>query len=341
MKIFLKKYILELQHPFTIARQSFTTKPTLIVTLSDNEVFGIGESSSNPYYNITVESMMVDINTVKKVIENTMNESPDAFWNKLFPLLKHNMFALSALDIAYNDLYAKKKKKKLYELWNLDITKNPLTNFTIGIDTIDKMVLKMKEMPFPLYKIKLGTKDDLKIIKALRKETDAVFRVDANCSWSVDETLKNSNELKALNVEFIEQPLQAGNWDGHKSVFKKSALPIIADESCLIESDIEKCSSYFHGVNIKLTKCGGLTPARRMISNAKRLGLKTMVGCMTESSVGVSAISHLLPLLDYVDMDGALLLKTDVATGVTINHGKVIYSSNNGIGATLKKDNKS
>ncbi len=335
MKLQLEKYQLELKHTFTISRASFNYKPTLIVSLINDGLIGLGEASSNPYYKITVEKMISDLTEVKSIIESTINETPIEFWDKMYPFLKHNMFALCALDIAYNDLYAKQKNQKLVDLWQLDTSNNPLTNFTIGIDSIENMILKMEQMPWPIYKIKLGTKDDINIIKALRSKTDAIFRVDANCGWTVDETLNNAIELKKLGVEFIEQPLPADDWNGYKKLYKESVLPIIADESCLVEEDIEKCHNHFHGVNVKLVKCGGLTPARRMIEKAKKLGLKTMVGCMTESSVAISAIAHLLPLLDYVDMDGALLLKNDIANGVLINYGIVSYSNKNGIGASL------
>ena len=193
----------------------------------------------------------------------------------------------------------------------------------------------MKELPWPIYKIKLGTPEDIAIVTALRKHTDAVFRIDANCGWTVDETISNAIELKKLGVEFLEQPLKADDWAGHKEVYKHTVLPIIADESCIIEMDVAKCQHHFHGVNIKLAKCGGLTPGRRMIQDAKQLGMKTMVGCMTESTVGISAIAHLLPQLDYVDMDGALLLAEDIATGITLNFGKTIYSEHNGTGVIL------
>jgi L-alanine-DL-glutamate epimerase-like enolase superfamily enzyme len=210
-----------------------------------------------------------------------------------------------------------------------------LTDYTIGIDTIEKMVEKMQELPWPIYKIKLGTKEDIKIIKELRKHTDAIFRVDANCGWTAEETINNAIELKKLGVEFIEQPLEANNWEGHREVFLNSVLPIIADESCQVEADVLRCHNHFHGVNVKLVKCGGLTSAKRMLLQAKKQQMKTMVGCMTESSVGISAIAHLLPLLDYVDMDGALLLAKDIATGVTIKDGIVKYSDLNGIGVSL------
>ncbi len=214
--------------------------------------------------------------------------------------------------------------------------KYPITNYTIGIATIEKMVEKMEEKPWPLYKIKLGTNHDVAIVKALREHTDATFRVDANCAWTPEETIANSFELKKLGVEFIEQPLKADNLEGMKKVMAESALPIIADESCIVESDVEKCEGHFHGINIKLTKCGGLTPARRMIKKAKTLGLKVMVGCMTESTVGISAIAQLLPQLDYVDMDGAMLLKGDIASGVIIeDNGQVIFPELPGSGIAL------
>ncbi len=249
------------------------------------------------------------------------------------------MFALCALDLAYNDLYARKKGKKLYEIWNYNIDNNPLSNYTIGIDTTEKMVSKMLETPWPIYKIKLGTKNDIEIVKELRKHTDSIFRIDANCAWTAEETIANAIELKKLGVEFLEQPLPAEDWDGAKMVFENSVLPIIADESCQTEADVAKCHNHFHGINIKLVKCGGLTPARRMLKEANKYGMKKMVGCMTESSVGISAIAHLLPELDYVDMDGAMLLSKDIADGVNIDYGKIIYSKLNGTGIKLTDKN--
>ena len=203
------------------------------------------------------------------------------------------------------------------------------------------MVAKLNEMPgWPIYKIKLGTSEDLEIVRQLRRHTDATFRVDANCGWSVEETIRNARELKPLGVEFIEQPLPAEDWDGSRRVFAEAVLPIVADESCIEPADVMRCHGHFHGVNIKLVKCGGLTPARRMIATARQLGMKRMVGCMTESSVGISAIAQLLPLLDYVDMDGALLLEEDIAQGVTLDRGQCIYADENGTGVRLLRSQR-
>ena len=139
-------------------------------------------------------------------------------------------------------------------------------------------------------------------------------------------------QLKDLGVELVEQPLAKDNWEGMKTLYKESSLPLYADESCVAENDVEKCQQYFHGINIKLTKCSGITPARRMISKAKELGMKVMVGCMNESTVGSSAIAHLLPFIDHVDMDGPLLLEEDVATGLQYDFGRISYSDKPGLG---------
>jgi L-alanine-DL-glutamate epimerase-like enolase superfamily enzyme len=263
-------------------------------------------------------------------------DDPAALWDALDADLGRNPFAQCALDQAAHDLWGKKRGKRVFELWGLNTEHLPVTNYTIGIDEIEVMVAKMQEFPgWPVYKIKLGTTHDLDIVRQLRRHTDAIFRVDANCGWNAAETIRNSHALRPLGVEFIEQPLPADRWEDMRRVHAESALPIIADESCIHPSDVDRCQDHFHGINIKLVKCGGLTPARRMIQRARQLGLQVMVGCMTESTVGISAIAQLLPLLDYVDMDGALLLARDVATGVTIEKGHCRYPDVPGCGVTL------
>jgi L-Ala-D/L-Glu epimerase len=335
MQLILREFNLKLKHTFTISRQSKQVQPSLIVELNSDGFSGYGEATSNPYYHITIADMIADFDKARATIVVAGNATPEEFWAKMKPFFSHNFFALCALDVAYNDWYAKKKQQKLYQFWGYSTDKNPLTDYTIGIDSIEKMVQKMQELPWPIYKIKLGTAHDIEIVKELRKHTNSIFRIDANCGWEVEETINNAIELKKLGVEFLEQPTKADDWRAHKEIFKHAVLPIIADESCILEEDIAKCHNHFHGVNIKLAKCGGLTPARRMIQDAKNRGLKTMVGCMTESTVGISAIAHLLPQLDFVDMDGALLLDQDIAKGITIQNGVVAYSEHNGTGVVL------
>ena len=336
MQLIFHRFDLQLRHTFTIAHDSRNVQPSLIVELRDGLHRGFGEATSNKYYGIGIEEMIETLEALRPQIEQYDLQNPSDFWAFMQPYLKHNSFAHCALDEAANDLWAKKQNQQLFMAWGLSAHSIPLTNYTIGIDSIEKMVEKMQELPWPIYKIKLGTNDDLAIVRELRKHSKSTFRVDANCAWTARQTVEYAPELRALNVEFIEQPLPADDWQGMKQVFAESVLPIIADESCIVESDVLRCAGFFHGINIKLTKCGGLVPARRMIAQAKALDLKTMVGCMNESSVGISAIAHLLPLLDYVDMDGSLLIGNDPATGVSFDFGKIIYADENGTGAQLK-----
>jgi len=293
---------------------------------------GYGEAPAISYYHIPVEKMIADLEAKKTFIEKFAFTSPERYWHYLHHLFPDNSFLVCALDMAAWDLYGKLKKKPLYSLWGMDPEKGPVTDYTIGIDTIDKMVEKMKEMPWPIYKIKLGVEDDLRIMQALRAHTGAIFRVDANAGWTAGEALEKIPALKELGVEFVEQPLAKDDWEGMKAVYGQSALPLIADESCVHEEDVEKCRGYFHGINIKLTKCSGITPARRMIAAARAAGMKVMVGSMNESTLGSAAIAHLLPDLDYVDMDGPLLLREDLATGISIEKGKVTLPAAPGLG---------
>lgn len=337
MKLTLHEVNIPIRHPWTTSHGTRTHQRNLIVELSDGSVSGYGEGASIPYYGVTFETMSAALEAVRPRIEAATCDDPVALWAQMQPLLAEQMFALCALDEAANDLWGKLAGKPAYELWGLDMSKAPLSDYTIGIDTIEKMVAKMDEFAgWPIYKIKLGTDEDIQIVAELRKHTDAVFRVDANCGWDAEQTIDNSHELEALGVEFIEQPLPAEDWAGMAKVYAHSALPVVADESCILEADVEKCHGYFHGVNVKLTKCGGQTPARRMLAQAREMGMKTMVGCMTETTVGISAIAQLLPMLDYVDMDGALLLAGDVADGVTIDKGKVTLPEAPGNGVTWR-----
>ncbi|WP_420149935.1 dipeptide epimerase [Spirosoma sp.] len=341
MQLILHRVDLRLTHTFTIAHDSRDVQPTLIVELQDGNYRGFGEATATRYYGITIDGMASALEAIRERIENHSLADPEQFWADMQPYLAQNSFALCALDQAAWDLWAKRQGQPLYKLWNLDPSNSPLTDYTIGLDSPERMVQKMQERPWPLYKIKLGRpEEDIALVQALRRHTDATFRVDANCGWNVADAIQKSKILASLGVEFIEQPLPADDWEGAKRVYEQSALPIIADESCILESDVDRCAGYFHGVNIKLTKCGGITPARRMIFRARELGLRVMVGCMTESSVGISAIAQLLPLLDYADLDGAMLIANDPATGVTFGDGKVVYAKENGTGVRLRLGNE-
>ncbi len=327
-----KKINLPFTHPFRISKGVKTHQPSLIVRLDYFGKTGYGEAPAIAYYDITVEKMIEDIEAKRAFIEKFSLSDPERYWHYLHHLFPKNPFLVCALDMAAWDIYGKMKRKQLHELWNLDTTTAPTTDFTIGIDTEAVMMQKMHERPWPVYKIKVGFIGDMEILAALRKETNAPFRVDANAAWTLQQALEKIPIMKALGVEFVEQPLAKDDWDGMKILHEKSSLPLIADEACISEHDVVKCLNHFHGINIKLTKCSGITPARRMITKARELDLKVMIGCMNECSVGTAAIAQLAPLCDYVDMDGPLLLSEDFAIGVSFHNGNIVYNQGTGLG---------
>jgi L-Ala-D/L-Glu epimerase len=337
MELKISDLHLPLRHAFTIAHGTTTVQHNLLVELSQDGVTGYGEgASADAFPEFTADSMRVALEKARPQIEKEKLDDPASLWNRLLPVLGHDRFAFCALDEAAHDLWGKLKAAPVWKLWGLSLNKLPASDYTIGMDPVEKMIVKMKEFDgWPIYKIKLGTANDLEIVRELRRHTSAVFRVDANTAWTAEQTIAIAPELKKLGVEFIEQPLKPADWDGMRRVYRESALPILADESCLVEEDVPRCAGFFHGINIKLNKTGGLTPARRMIAEARELGLKVMVGCMCESSIGISAIGQLLPTLDYVDMDGAVLIARDVASGVRLDKGRAIFPDENGNGVRL------
>ena len=330
---------LPFEFPFTISRGTKTHQPSLVVALEHRGVIGYGEAPAIAYYNITVEKMMEDLERKKTMLEKFAFTMPDRYWHYLHHLYPANPFLVCALDMAGWDLYGKMRNTPLHALWTAgDFSNGLLTDYTIGIDSIDNMVAKMKAKPWPVYKIKLGTTEDIAIVEALRLHTTATLRIDANAAWTTEEALLKIPALKQLGVEFIEQPLAKDDWEGMKILYEQSTLPLIADESCVTEADIIKCAGHFHGINIKLTKCSGITPALRMIKQARELNLQVMAGSMNESTVGTAAIAHMIPQLDFIDADGPLLLSEDIATGLSYQEGNLFVSTLPGLGVTLHKE---
>lgn len=326
---------LPFEYPFTISNgRTKTHQHSLMVRLSLGNWAGFGEAPAIVYYNVTVEGMMEQLEKHRKVIEKFALIDPERFWHFLHHLFPNDPFLVCALDMAGWDLWGQMKKQPLHNLWNTEwhTASNPgadnippICDYTLGIDPIEKMVQKMEAHPWPIYKVKVGTEYDIEMITALRKHTYKPIRVDANAGWTTEEALLKIPALADLGVELVEQPLAKDNWEGMEQLKKQSALPLFADESCVLEKDVAVCANYFHGINIKLTKCSGLTPALRMIKEARTLNLKVMMGSMNESVIGSAAIAQFLPQLDYVDMDGPLLM-TEL-NGVGLNYS---FENNNG-----------
>jgi len=310
-----------------------------VVTLSDDHHTGYGECPSShswPQYGLDAAARLFAEACPR--IESLDLADPTAFWEEVRPWLAAHPFALCALDEAAHDLWGRRHGQPVWRLWGLHDTNLPPSDYTIGLDTPERMAAKLREFPgWPIYKIKLGlgTDQDLAIVRELRRHTDARLRVDANTGWTVEHTLALAPALRDLGVEFIEQPLPRDDWEGMRRIRRECVLPVIADEACRDEADVDRCAESFQGVNIKLVKAGGLTPARRMIARARTLGLRVMAGCMCESSIGISAVAQLLPLLDDADLDGALLLAQDLADGVHVEQGRVTLPDRPGIGVRL------
>lgn len=326
---------LKFRDPFTISKGTKTHQPTLLVSLSLGKWTGYGEAPAITYYDISVEQMMADLEQKRMAVEKFAFTDPERYWHYLHHLFPQNPFLVCALDMAGWDLFGKMRGVSLQKLFNGQTDRAPLTDYTIGIDSQEKMLEKMLAKPWPIYKIKVGTADDLPRLKAIRAHTQSTLRVDANAAWSLETALQLLPALKEIGVELVEQPLAKEDWEGMSILYKQSPLPLIADESCVGLSDVPRCADLFHGINIKLTKCSGLTPARQMIEKARNLKLKIMLGSMNESSVGTAALAHLLPFVDYADLDGPLLLDEDLATGIQFDNGRVIVSANAGLGVEL------
>ena len=302
---------LPFEYPFTISNgRTKTHQSSLMVRLSLGNWSGFGESPAIVYYQVTVAHMMEQLEKNRKLIEKFALIDPERFWHFLHHLFPQDPFLVCALDMAGWDLFGQMKKQSLHEMWQTtwEVNQVPICDYTLGIDPIEKMVQKMEAHPWPIYKVKVGTDYDIEMIAALRKHTTHPIRVDANAGWTTEEAVQKIPTLAELGVELVEQPLAKDNWEGMKILKQASVLPLFADESCVFEKDVAICAEHFHGINIKLTKCSGLTPALRMIEEARTLGLKVMMGSMNESVIGSAAIAQFLPQLDYVDMDGPLLM---------------------------------
>jgi L-alanine-DL-glutamate epimerase-like enolase superfamily enzyme len=325
-------FSLAFRYPFTTHKGSKTVQPTLITSLGLGPYTGYGEAPAINYYNVTIEDMQQLLESKRSVIERYSLTDPKRFWHFLHHLIPGQHFLTAALDIAAWDLFAKLQNKPLYKMLGLTMSTRPFTDYTLGLDTPEIMQAKLQARPWPVYKVKLNSVQDISLLVMLRQYTASPFRIDMNEGWNFDDLKYALPELQKLNVVLIEQPLPRGEQEAMKELKTLSTIPLFADESCQTEQDVASCAEAFHGINIKLTKCGGITPALRMIEQARQLGLKIMVGSMNESSIGTAAMWHLWPLIDTLDADGPLLLNEDVAEGLHYDAGFIDATHSPGLG---------
>ena len=329
-------HTLELRHAFTIATASRTTTPATMVEIERDGIVGYGEAAMPPYLGESQASAAAFLDRVN------LARFADPFQlEEILPaidaLAPGNTAAKAAVDIALHDWIGKKLGAPWFRLWGLDPAKAPVTSFTIGIDTPEIVRQKTREAaPYKIIKVKLGrdAATDRGLIDAIRDVTATPITVDANQGWrDPAEALRMIEWLAPRGVVFIEQPMPKAQPADTAWLRERSPLPLIADESVQRLADVPRAVGVFDGINIKLMKCTGLREAHRMITLARALGLKVMLGCMTETSCAISAAAQLSPLVDWADLDGALLIKNDLFAGATIVDGKITLPDRPGLGA--------
>jgi L-alanine-DL-glutamate epimerase-like enolase superfamily enzyme len=337
MKFSFKPYTLELKHVFTVALNSRSTTPVVLTEIEYNGVTGYGEASMPPYLGESHETATAFLSKV----DLTGYENPfdlEKILSDIDALAPGNPAAKASVDIALHDLVGRMMNQPWYNIWGFDKSKTPYTSFTIGIDKPDVVRQKVKEAEeFKVLKVKLGRDTDKEMIETIRSMTDKPLTADANQGWKDrNYAVEMTHYLKEKGVIYLEQPMAKEDVDGNAWVTQHSAIPIMGDEGVQRLVDVKKAQGVYHGINIKLMKSTGMREAYKMLTLARGLGMKVMLGCMTETSCAISAASHLSPMVDWADLDGALLIRNDVFDGTKVIDGKVTLTDRPGIGVIKK-----
>lgn len=334
MRLSFKPYNLQLRHVFTVASSSRTVTPDVQVEITCEGVTGYGEAALPPYLGESVQSVVAFLQKLnfEQFHDPFQMEDILAYVDAVAP---GNTAAKASVDIALHDLVGKLLNVPWYRIWGLDKEKTPSTTYTIGIDTPQVVKEKTIEVAskFNILKVKLGRNNDKEMITAIREVSSLPIAVDVNQGWTDKQyALDMIYWLQGQGVVMIEQPMSKLRLDEIAWLTERSPLPIFADESIQRLSDVEAMKGVFSGINIKLMKCTGMREAWKMVTLARALGLKVMVGCMTETSCAVSAAAQLSPVADFADLDGNLLISNDCFSGMKIVRGKITLNDLPGIG---------
>jgi len=335
MKVAVEHMTLKMKHPWKIAREQLKTEDiTVRVEVEHEGLVGLGEAKPSLYYfGETLETVAATAARAPDVLGDDpfQLETVTAALVEAFP---DAPATVAALDMALHDMVGKALGVPLYRLFGLDPAATPRTSFTLGIDEVPMMLTKLEEArEYPILKIKVGEPGDVEMLRAIRDNTDAVIRVDANTNWAVDEAVEKINQMAELGIELVEQPIKPKDFDGLRKIRENSPVPIMADEDSITAADLPALVGCVDAVNIKLMKCRGLREAMRMIHVADTLGMDVMLGCMAESSLALTAAAHLTPLTKYADLDMNLLITNDPFDGLKVRDGKIILPNRPGIGA--------
>ncbi|MEX2180037.1 MAG: dipeptide epimerase [Gemmatimonadaceae bacterium] len=344
MRVQHDRYTLHPSVPFSIARGTTTAYERVRVRVRDDaDVEGWGEAAPNSFYEETADTVVAVLPRLAAVVGRhaTVRSLDDigAIEGELRAAVPGDASARSAVSAALHDLLGRKTGEPVFTLFGLDPMTAPPSSFTIAITPVENDLIRRVEdaRRYPILKVKLGSDRDEWIVRTVRRAAPRkVLRADANAAWSLDRATHMTALLAEQGFELIEQPLARDDVDGFRALMARSPIPVIADESCLTAADIPRLDGAVHGINIKLSKCGGLVEGRRMVAEARARGLRVMVGCMIESSLGVTAAAQLAPMTNYADLDGAALLADDPFAGVTIEDGFIRYPTGAGLGVVAR-----
>lgn len=348
MKLLHDRYTIHPKVAFAIARSSATAYERVRVRLVDDAgVEGWGEAAPNAYYRESADTVVAALPRLSRVVERSRTVGSlrdiDVLEEWLRTDVPGDASARAAVSAAAHDLLGKKMAEPLWKLFGLDPMSAPPSSFTIVITTDERALLQRVEeaLHYPILKVKLGSDRDEWIVRTVRRGApNKLLRADANAAWDVERALVMTRMLAEHQFELVEQPLAPDDIEGFRRLRKESPIPVIADESCLTMSDIPRLHGAVHGINIKVSKCGGLAEARRMALEARRREMRVMIGCMIESSLGITAAAHLAPLTHYADLDGAALLKDDPFVGASIEDGFIRLPAEPGLGVKIRSSSR-
>ena len=339
MNLTFKPQLLYFKRPFKIAHGTRLSTPIVITQLEHQGIVGFGEASMPPYLSETHETALLFLNKASQLLSAHQNPFDiETILKEIDNIASGNTAAKASVDIALHDLIGKLQNKPCWKNFGCDKNNTPYTTYTLGIDEPEVIKQKVAEgEEYKILKVKLNGENDKTIISAIRDITNKPIAIDVNQGWKdKHHALEMIEWLKDKNVLFIEQPLPKNNFDDSAWLFERTPLPLFADESVQRFVDIDNIKGCFHGINIKLMKCTGMHEAYKMINKARELKLKLLIGCMSETSCGVSAAAQLSPLVDYADLDGPLLIKNDLFNGIEFVNGKIILNELPGIGVIQK-----
>ena len=336
MKLSIEPIRIETAHPFQIARGTRKEYEVFVITLEADGLVGLGEAAPQPFYGESPMSVRTAVQSIGRLLD-VEPESARASINTegadLFERLRPHASVRAALDMALWDLRGRREGKPVWKLIGADAALAPITSYTIGFDEPQIVDAKVDAAaPYQILKVKVGMPGDLEILDRIIARSGKTVRVDANEGWDLDTAMEKTRDLYRRHVEFCEQPLPHGDEEGLRQLKRVSPLPLILDESIVDPQDVASRRDQGHGINIKLMKCGGITRAIQLVEAARASEMSVMIGCMIETSLGITAAAHVSPLCDYADLDGNLLLASDPFAGVRVDAGRLVLPDEPGLG---------